>query len=184
MSIRDEINNWIDGGRLFLLGRALESDPVERNLLISSEIKELVDGPWIDETMSKRCGQLRANMEVFMGGELIPVCLNPFQAKAAYMGLLDPVGDGIFDIRSRDPKPGLRVFGAFAETDTFIALTWCPRSVAVSWAGKKPLGDRDSREFRDAILECKTAWRRFFPTYPPVTGDNLRDYISNNAVLV
>ena len=88
MSIRDEINDWVRRGALFQLRRTLLSDSVDRTLLMSSEIKALVDGPWIDETMSKRCGRLRADLEAFVGGDLIPLCLNPLYAKTAYMGLL------------------------------------------------------------------------------------------------
>jgi hypothetical protein len=184
MSIHDAINCWIKQGRLFVLTRALPSDPVERTMLISPEIKELVDGPWQDTSMERRCGRLRADLEAFIGGDIIPVCLNPFEAKTAYFGRLHPASDGIFDIRSRDPSPALRVFGAFAETDTFVALTWSPRSRQVRWTIKRPLGPRGSRAWRDAVVGCKTEWKRLFPTYPPVTGDRLHDYISQSVVLV
>ena len=55
------------------------------------------------------------------------------------MGLLAPREDAFWDIRSRDPRPGLRVIGHFAETDVFVALVWRPRSVV--FEGRLPLGE-------------------------------------------
>jgi hypothetical protein len=114
-------------------------------MFISEEIKALLDGPWNNQDLRYRAGLLKADLEEFVKGSEILVCLEPFAAKAAYIGRLAPVEDGIWDIRSRDPSPALRVIGLFAETDVFVALRWAPRSRRIEWTAKPPLGRRDSR---------------------------------------
>ena len=173
MSIQDEIQNRLQENRLFRLERALPSDPVGRDML------KLVVGPWNSPDMQGRCGRLRADLESFIGGDTLTICLRPFEAGVAYMRLLKPPSDGIFDIRSRDPNPALRVFGGFARRDVFVALTWAPRSKPLSWSSKQPLEGRNSREWRDAVLECKTAWKNLFGSYQPVTGDEIENYATS-----
>jgi hypothetical protein len=105
------------------------------------------------------------------------------KARDAKMGRLDPIADEVWDVRSQEPSPGLQVFSRFAEKDVLVALTCSPRSISVSWLDRLPLLGRDSRQWRDAIIECKRDWNILFPAYEPLRGDDLDDYISN-AVLV
>jgi hypothetical protein len=144
-------------------------------MLLSQEVKSLLDGPWDHEGLRYRAGRLRADLEEFIKGQEIAVCLEPFAAKTAYMGRLCPVADSTWDIRSRDPSPGLRVIGFFAETDVFVALRWAPRST---------LGSKDSREWRDIIVQCKTDWTNLFHTYAPVNGECINAYISDSVHIV
>jgi hypothetical protein len=184
MSIRTEIKNRCGEGRLSPLDLAIPGDRVERVILLSEELRRLISGPWKSENLRYRCGRLRADLEEFIKGERISACLTPFKAKSAYMGLLAPPTDGVWDVRSRDPRPALRVVGLFADTDIFVALRWAPRSAQPEWTHQPPLGDRDSREWRDIILQCKTDWTNLFFSYAPVTGNNIHDYISENVLLI
>ena len=86
---------------------------------------------------------------------------------------LDPEEDEIWEIRCIDPDPSVRIFGSFAEKDNFIALEKRYR---------QDLEGRDSQAWRDAIRATKATWRRLFLAYPPHTGDDLHDYISNPVV--
>jgi hypothetical protein len=186
MSIRDEITARVGETppRLYRLERALKSDPESRSMFLSGELKTLLDGPWTDQELRYRAGRLRADLEEFIKGAQLAVCLEPFAAKTAYMGRLAPIEDSVWDIRSRDPSPALRVVGLFAEADLFIALRWAPRSRQVKWTEKPPLGPRDSREWRDMIGQCKTDWRNLFHPYSPVQGDNVHAYISSSVHVV
>jgi hypothetical protein len=184
MSIRDEINARIAEDRLFLLGLAVPGDPVMRTIVMAEEIRALIEGPWGRAALRRRAGRLRADLEEFVKGETIVACLEPFKAGSAYMGRLAPPTDGAWDIRSRDPTPALRVVGMFAEADVFVALRWAPRSKRPAWTSKASLGDRDSREWRDIIVQCKTDWTNLFHTYRPVTGGNIHAHISANVILV
>jgi hypothetical protein len=186
MSIRDEINARLAEAdpRLFRFEPSLPSDPECRSMFLSAEVKALLDGPWHDQDLRYRAGRLRADLEEFITGKEITVCLEPFAAKAAYMGRLAPVTDGVWDIRSRDPSPALRVIGLFAETDVFIALRWAPRSRKPKWTTKPPLGAKDSREWRDIIVQCRTDWTNLFHTFQPVRGDCVHAYISESVHVV
>jgi hypothetical protein len=149
--------------------------PIVRLILVSDEIDELISGPWEEIEWEERCGGLRADFDRFIEGRLITVAARPYHARTAYIAQLDQPRDEVWEIRSRDPEPSLRVFGRFAETDLFVALTWSKRA---------DLKGPDSREWRDAIEGCKAEWRKLFPTYPPKIGNNINDYISSNTFLV
>jgi len=153
-------------------------------MFLSTEIKDLIDGPWNSADLRYRAGRLRADLEDFIRGATITVCLEPFAAKTAYMGRLWPLEDSVWDIRSRDPSPALRVVGFFAETDTFVALRWAPRSRRPKWTSMPALGSKDSRAWRDIIVQCKADWRNLFPTYVPVRGESLNAYISDSTHIV
>jgi hypothetical protein len=91
------------------------------------------------------------------------------------MAQLDSVQDEVWEIRSRDPKPGIRVFGRFAETDLFVALTWWWRS---------DLKGPKSKQWRNAREGCKAEWQKLFPAYPAKSGTQINDYISAKIYLV
>jgi hypothetical protein len=123
MSIRDEIRECLDDGRLRLLSPTLPHDPVVRYVFASEEIAELVEGPWPDKGWEVRCARLRMDFDVFIRGDVIAVAEQCSKNKTAYMARLFPGCDEVWEIRSRDPSPSLRVFGRFSELDVFIALT-------------------------------------------------------------
>jgi hypothetical protein len=175
MSILEDINARVQEGRLFYLVPALPSDPVVRYVFVSKEINGLVIGPWQDAKLEYRGGQLRAYLERFITGQLIGVAKEPYHARTAYMAQLSPLREEVWEIRSRDPRPAIRVFGRFAQQDTFVALTW---------AYRKPLGGPNSHEWRDAIEITKAEWRKLFPTYDPFSGTTVNDYITDNVFLV
>ncbi len=145
-------------------------------MFISEEINEVATPPWTDSKTAARFGALRGDLDHFVQGDLISVAMKPFdKAKSAFIARLNPTRDGVWDIRSRDPKPAIRVFGMFAEVDMFVALTW---------EFRQSLGGPRSTEWHTEIERCKTAWRKLFPVYGPVTGDNVDDYLSGKYFLV
>lgn len=182
MSIRAAITAHIEAGRLYQVLPAIPGDLVERTLVISEEVNQLIDGPWVSSTLERRANRLRADLEAFVKGDWIGVSLTPHAHKTAYMGRLDAPKDEVWDVRSRDPKPGLRVFGRFAEVDLFIGFTWQPRSV--EWADRRPLGNGTSLEWHFEIIECQQQWGSLFPTYTPKHGAEIHDYISSRAFSV
>ena len=131
----------------------------------------MVEGPWSDDKAARRGGRLRADLEMFVDGSVVSIADDPYKKpKAAYMARVDPPRDEVFDIRSRDPKPGVRVLGCFADKDIFVALAWDFR---------ENLGGPASREWRDFIERSKAEWRKLFNPYPPHKGATLHDYASN-----
>jgi hypothetical protein len=177
MSIRDEIKYWmnLEHPKLFQVLPTLPNGPVERLLFASKEVNRLVVGPWRDQTEEHRCGRLSAATDMFVEGYRITMALDdPYKKpKTTYMARLDPLQDEVWEIRVLDPKPGIRVFGRFSEQDSLIVLTWAPRE---SLPG--------SKEWRDAREGCKAEWRKLFPTYNAITGNNINEYVSHSAVPV
>lgn len=184
MSIRDEISARISEGRLFPVEPRMPDDPVARLLVVSEEINALLMGPWSGVVMERRCNELQADLEVFVKGQELGMCLTPHEAGNAYMGLLDPPSDGVWDIRSRGPSPGLRIIGHFAATDVFVGLIYAPRSVRVPWTPRLPLGSHNSPEWVRIINQCKAGWRQLFHSYLPYQGVSIHDYISKRVFLV
>lgn len=59
----------------------------------------------------QRFARLQSDLEQFL--------LNP-ELDTDYLKPLVPEGKGVFEIRSRRPKPSIRVFGMFPEKDRFV----------------------------------------------------------------
>jgi hypothetical protein len=182
MSIESWINELVDVRReLHPIQPGFDSDPVARTMLVSPEVWRLIEGPWPDAACERRCSALRADLENFVVGQEITVSVTPFAAGAADLGLLHPPAAGVWDFRSRHPKPGLRILGQFAAKDTFVALIPATRSVAHPFFSRGPLGVGSSREWRDAIESCKALFRNLFTAFPAIGGDNIHDLLSDES---
>jgi len=174
MSIRDEIKSRISEGRLFLLEPALTIDPCVRWIFVTPEVYDFVLGPWDSVQDEVRAGKLRADLDKFVTGMPISISAEPYRKpNTTYMSPIDPVADRVFEIRNRD-KPGIRIFGSFAEKDVFVATTWNYRP----WLG----GPRD-RHFRDMRERSKTIWNQLFNSYQPISGEDRND-IATNLIFV
>jgi hypothetical protein len=174
MSIRDEIRREImdrvGEGRLFDLPPLIPSAAVVRTMFVSKEVNDVVWPPgWGGGRGALRHSKMRGYLDAFTEGRRISVALDPYhKPKSTYLARIDPLADGVWDVRCIDPKPGVRVLGCFAEKDTFVALTFNYRdnlANATDW--------RDERE------RCKAAWRKLFLTYEPLKEDCLDEYVSN-----
>lgn len=150
----------------------LPASPVNRVLLATPDVYRLVTGPWTDQREELRAGRLWADFDRFTEGRLISVALdNPYgKLRTTYLARMDPGRDEVWEIRSRDPKPGIRVFGRFSEPDVFIAL---------NWEYREGLGGPGSREFNVEIQKCKAEWRKCIPTFEAHEGTSVDEYISN-----
>jgi hypothetical protein len=171
MSIQDEVNDWCGRGRLFLVPMILGS-PATRTMYLSSDLQAQVFGPtWPSEGEEDRWVALQADLDAYVEGQVLPVAKHPFRdGRDAYFKRLHEARDEVWEIRSRHPDPQIRIFGRFAEKDVFIAFTWAERA---------ELRGPKSRAWRDAIVRCKTEWRRLFFAYDPFIGNDYNEYISN-----
>jgi hypothetical protein len=182
MSVADEIKSAIEAGKLSYLELSLSSDPTVRTMLAHPEIREVLNGPWTNDKEARRAGRLRADLERFVTGEVITMSLRPRDHEDAYMGLLEPVSRGVFDIRSRDPKPGIRIFGGFPMPNVFAAMNYEYRSVTPDWSDRRPLA-ADEMRWQLAILECEARWNKLF-SQPPIKGAKVSDFITADATAV
>jgi hypothetical protein len=183
MSIREEWKRFVheEVRELFELP-PLDGDKRPRTVLCSHEIWDVLNQEMEEGDDANRRSRLLATLQNIVAGRRQVVCLVPYAARKANIGLLDPADDGIFDVRCQE-KPAVRVFCCFVETDVLLAVTCRPRSKILWWLSWLPLGPRESKEWKRGIAAVKREWDRLFPTYTPVTGGNLRAYLSSNASL-
>lgn len=172
----------MDAGHLFYIEPLDPSLAIRRIMVVSDDVRELIDGPWQDRTQEIRGNSLRANLEAFVTGDVIRLSMTPYRHGPAYMGLLDPPSSGHWDVRSRDPQPSLRVLGHFAELNVFVALVWRPRSKP--FGNRAPLGNTKDLHWEIAKLQCDELWRDLFPEHAPKIGDTIDDFVSENKFLV
>ena len=123
-------------------------------------------GLWDSTECQIRYARARAVVDAFIGGLRIAARYPPSRSAKAQLALLDPSEEQVWEFRSREPKPGVRVFGRFSELDVFVAL-------------KTKLRENIDADFTQEKEQCKREWRRLFPTYPPHKGDSLYDYLTN-----
>lgn len=181
MSISGWVDHLIDEGRLCLLEPVFQSDEAKRTLLISPEIEGLIEGPWPTKAWEVRAQRLRADLENFAAGGEISVCAQPYGATVEDLGLLGPPEDGVWDWRSREPNPGLRLLGQFLDRDTLVLLVPAMRSKPCEppeFIPRGPLGDADSAEWRAAIEETVGRFRTLFQPHVAIAGDNVQHVLS------
>jgi hypothetical protein len=178
MSIRKEWKRLVDVDHELFRLDPLVGDPAARTVLLSPEMRELLERPMKEGEEANRRSRLLATLQNIIAGRRLVVCLVPFDARKANIGRLSPANDSVFDIRCQE-KPAVRVFCRFLEKDVLLAVTCRPRSAKTDWLGCLPLGARQSKEWKRGIDATKREWDKFFPAHEPVKGENLDDYLSN-----
>lgn len=162
-----------------MLEPSLSYDPIVAHVAMSQEVAGYVLGPWKDGPTQKRCASVRANLDAVVTGRMVAMCLEPAEARKELFGLLYKPANGIFDVRCRDPEPGLRILGGFAEKDWFVALTFHPRSKPVDFIPRPPLGSYGSVEWANAIHDTQEEWGKLFGDLQPLTGTTKDVFLSN-----
>ena len=185
MSISTLIEQALSDGRLLHLPLNMPSDKTEREMLIHRDLYDHMMGGWPSDVAEERFGRLRADLEFFVTGGVISMGFDPRNhGTDTYMGRLDPLHEGTWDIRSRAPKPGMRVFGRFAEVDTFVALEYWFRSKTPNWSWRRALGKGNSLEYEIALVDAEQKWKELFHEYKPLIGGDCSDYISRDTIPV
>lgn len=179
-SIRAAIKRHVRAKRLFALEMGDVSDPVKRILVYSESVRGLLEGPWVHYSCAPRVGRLRADLEAFVRGDPISICLEPYVAGDAFLGRLAEPTDEVWDMRAREPNPALRLFGRFAAPDHFVAFDWRPRSKP--WNGREALTDRHDPGWETVKTDCKRQWETLFPKHEPFHDlENANEYITENG---
>lgn len=115
-----------------------------------------------NESVMRRWAQLEADISHFIEGGFI---------NSSLMKQLDPPKHEVWELISRNPSPGLRVFGRFAQPDVFVGTHVKHR---------KCLGDKRSMKWEFAKLDCEQYWLDAGLT-TPFSGTKYEDYITENA---
>ena len=173
MSIRIEVANRLKEGSLFLVQPQTTTSPCVRTIFASEIVWNALSGPWNSVKDERRLGRARASLDNFIEGRLIAVRFPPSKSVEAFIAILDAPREEIWEIRVRDPNPGVRILGRFSEADVFIALLPIYREDL-----------KTNRDWNDAKRRCHIEWRKLFPAENPHTGTHAHDYITNNIFLV
>jgi len=175
MLLTAEVNNLCQTGRLVLLRPAIPGLRQRRKLYLAKSLHAaLTQGPWSNAKDEARWGELRFWCDRFTDGGRIYLRERP-RAKnsTADMAQLEPWADEVWEIRSIDPKPSIRVFGSFTDKDVFVGLTWSFRKDLNGYGGPK---------WQRAIQAYKTEWQTLFDCQP-ISGGYPSDYLSEAVVL-
>jgi len=113
-----------ESGELVLWEPQLMGESCSRTMFVARSVYDDFDpDSWTDRSVALRFAQLAADFDRFVTGEFLPVGMNPREKdRSAYLARVEPVEYGIWALRSTAPLPAIRVFGAFSETDVFVAL--------------------------------------------------------------
>ena len=170
MSIQYLIDAWVaTPGGLCLMQPALQSTKRERVVFASPEVVSALLGPWENADIENRMGRARAQVDTFIAGTRMSVRMPPSRSARAQIALLDPSQKEVWEIRARDPRPGVRIFGRFSEKDHFLALTIALREEF-----------ENNWDFSPMIEKCRRSWRMYFNNFPPHTGTLPNDYVSKS----
>lgn len=152
-------------------------DPVIRPMLMHREMAALFEA----HHGLRAIGAMRGYLESIITGVHVTMAFEPYNHRDATMGQMDPIHDGTWEIRCRDPSPATRVFGRFLCQNVFVALEWAPRSKRVAGIDREPLGDTDSLEWHIALGETEKRWNAIAPGIEPLIGSQVSEYFAENA---
>lgn len=172
MSIRDVIRDCVSGQELFQLKPLLPGVVIARDVFCHPRVFRFVTNQSSDvpRALTPRAADARAALDQFCAGAIVSVGMDP-DKKPAYTELArnHETAKGIWDFRIRDPKPQVRIFGAFAEKDVFVALDY---------------RNRDGLDFDAAVATSAQLWTDLFDNLTPVTGDQIGAYLTDRYRLV
>lgn len=150
MSIDDLIVDRVGRRMLFLLIPRAPGETMRRALLVDERLWKMLQSPEGDQDWERRVGELQADLERFVTQKT----LDP-----KYLFLLYPAQDAVWEIRSAQFEPSIRVLGLFAGLDVFVATNFALRS---------DLGEWQSREWKRVKTTARRAWANLFHPYSPV----------------
>jgi len=110
---------------------------------------------------------------MFVAGEVIRVRVGKIMKRdRSDMVRLDDPSEEVWEIRYLEPKRSIRLFGRFAEIDSFI-VTGC--------VSRDALGGPGDPAWEEAKKQCQTDWRNLLPAYPAHSAKEFPDgYLTNS----
>jgi len=147
-TIRNIIAAAVANGQLRILQARPLSAPRIRSLYLAEELFDAIYETRVNRADTARFVALEATLAEFVTSRT----LDP-----EYLCLLTPTSECVWEIRSVRPKPSMRVFGLFAERDSFIATNFEYREV---------LSD-DEIQWDLQMRTAKHVWTRIFPALTP-----------------
>lgn len=143
-------------------------DETARTLYVSSDIVAAIQPPFAETTAGERLGELRGWLDSFALGGHFTVAEDPNNKPPDVMlARVSPVEAEFWSIRVTEPEetPGIRILGAFIDTDAFVALTWDYRE--------------DMTDFDGDVESAIARWKDLFGDCKPLSAGDLDGYLTN-----
>ena len=169
ISIAMRIDELVQSGELVAYRPRLTTAELRRKMFISKELRATLDNPNQAVKFFRVDAEIEAALTLWALGEHI--FANEDGGPDFLKRLAKPPPE-IWEIRVTAPRPQVRIFGRFAEPDTFVAL-------GIHF--RPSLGDKSSRAWRAASNECKLIWEAMFPHHSPFSGSTSTDYVTENC---
>lgn len=164
MSIRSRIEELEQKGGLKRYV-PVEAVPEMREIITSRTVTAFIEClPGVPKKLFGTAGASSLLFDSFVAGGQVTFGMDPRSHTGALIARNDPLRDRICDFRVLQPEPSVRIFGAFAERDVFVALTYQPRA-------------RLTNVFQNAVGVARKQWDLMFPDHQPVYSDGIQDYV-------
>lgn len=166
MSISSQYAGLVASGRLHEL-RQYISGPIERPVYLAPLVATYIFGPpWPSQSPhAAKMAEVRALLEAFMYGGRVTATFDKKPKQVMLRRLQPPKHElpEIWELRVLQPPPGVRLFGAFAETDVLIITG---------------IANRIEADFASEISAAKADWKSLFPNHSPLVSKDHHVYIS------
>ena len=146
---------------LIQLNPRVQRDKTKRKLYMSVELANELDVDRDDDADIERFQNLIADLEIF----IISPTIDP-----RYLTCLEPTKDGVWEIRSYEDEPQIRVFGVFATKDVFVCTHFMYRPDLADLEEIDPL-------WKNQVKRTKANWRNLFPAHSYKKPRNLETEI-------
>jgi hypothetical protein len=168
MSIEDEIEDRVRRQMLFPLIPRAAGATIRRAMFVEEWLWKELNSTQGDPEWDERIAKLQADLEVFVTEEFIT---------PKYLRLLYPKEDAVWEIRSIQEQPSIRVMGLFPIKDAFVSTNFALREALVEKRGDKMV-DWQSRAWKQVKRMARAVWRKLFGTYLPVETISAKDVCS------
>lgn len=163
MSIQDRLDE-LSKGEFKRLIPDQPSSKMIRSVYASREVYAFLSDP--KGPFGRPSGQAGLLLEAFINDNETTFRMDPGRKVSTIWARNAPVTSGICELRVIAPEPSVRIFGAFALTDTFVALTWQKRKLL---------------DFGAAIPRARRQWDHHFNGLAPIISEDVHDYISSSV---
>ncbi|MCR5859753.1 hypothetical protein [Mesorhizobium sp. J428] len=138
-------------------------------MFISRDVRHFLDvSNGVHQSFGRAAGRATAKIDTFASGGHVVFGMDPGnKSPSTLVARNGPVQKGIVDLRVISYQPDVRIFGAFAEIDTLVLLTWAPKT---------------GLHYATEIKKCRSVWDAFFTGFEPHKGESHGDYISRNVI--
>lgn len=170
MSIHERLAKLQQAGKIHCLESLLTGEETVRTIWASSDVAAAVLPPYglaKNRQERERLVEFREFLDAFLEHGHLSVAQNPDdKPEFAMLARVKPIEKEFWDFRVTAPRPGIRVFGAFADFNAFIALTW-------EFRENIPAGQFDAE-----VQDCMQRWTELFGDIVPYAKPNLNQYLS------